>query len=190
MLMGISGVILGILVTAVLAWQLEAFTYEAQQKALKVAANELSGRLEKDLRARSREIVLLAEVLSKARITETSDIRGLLEKLREEQSSYAWIGLTDVAGTVVAATSHQLEGVDTSPRPWFDGARKGGLYLGDPHEAKLLANYMPPAPDQEPVRFVDVAIPMNDVYGKFQGVLAAHMHWTWVQKALTSMCMS
>ena len=183
-IMGISGLVLGMVVTAILEWQLEAFTFEAQQKSLKVAANELNGRLGKDLRARSREIVMIAGVLEKAHISDRADIRSLLDKLKDEQSSYAWIGLTDVTGKVLAATGGQLEGVDTSARPWFSGARQGGLYLGDPHEAKLLASYMPANADNEPVRFVDVAIALNDADGKLQGVLAAHLHWTWVQKSI------
>jgi len=91
--------------------------------------------------------------------------------------------LTDTDGKVLAATSHMLEGVDASKRPWFDGARNR-LYLGDPHEAKLLANYMQAEPGGEPIRFVDVAVPVGNGHGVFQGVLAAHLHWTWVRKTM------
>lgn len=182
LLMGLSGLLFGIVVTAILEWRLEAFTFDAQQNALQLAANEVSGRLANDLRAREREVVVLAGLIETTRLTATSDIRGLLEKLRKEQSSYAWIGLTDKAGTVRAATGGLLEGRDASARPWFSGAKRGGVYLGDPHEATLLASYMPPLPDNEPIRFVDVAVQLNGEHDEFQGVLAAHLHWTWVRK--------
>jgi PAS domain S-box-containing protein len=184
LLMGVSGVVFGFVVTVLLGWQLEIFTLKAQHKLLRTAANELNNRLDKDLRARSREITLAAGLLEKARLNDHAAIRSLLEKLKEEQSSYAWIGLTDATGKVLAATNQQLEGIDVSARPWFAGAKKGALYLEDPHEAVLLSGLLASSPDQEPKRFVDVAIALNDDKGRFDGVLAAHLHWNWVQKSI------
>lgn len=183
LMMGISGLLFGIVVTGILEWRLEAFTFSAQQNSLRIVANEIGGQLASDLRARKREIALTAELLEKARLGNPAEIRGLLEKLKGEQPSYAWIGLTDSSGKVMAATDQLLEGRDTSARPWFTGAQKG-IYLADPHTATLLASYMPPSGDNEPIRFVDVAAPLRDAHGQLQGVLAAHLHWAWVKKVI------
>ncbi|MFO1327158.1 MAG: PAS domain S-box protein [Rubrivivax sp.] len=183
LLLGATGLLLGLLVAAVVEWRLESAARAAQQHALQVAANEVGGHLAADLRARKREVVLTGGLLEKTRLSDPADIRALLEKLKDEQSSYAWIGVTDAAGKVLAATGRLLEGQDTSGRPWFAGAR-GGVYLGDPHEAKLLAGYLPPSADSEPVRFVDIAVPLRNARGEVQGVLAAHLHWSWTRKVI------
>ena len=143
LLMGMMGLLLGVIVTAVIDWRLEAYTLEAQQHALNVAANEVGGRLASDLRARKREIMLATGLLEKTRMSQADDVRALIQKLKEEQSSYAWIGWANGEGKVLAATDGLLEGADVSMRPWFSGAQKG-LFLGDPHDAKLLARFMPP----------------------------------------------
>jgi hypothetical protein len=41
LLMGLSGLLLGLVVTSLIEWRLEAYTFNAQQHALTVAANEL-----------------------------------------------------------------------------------------------------------------------------------------------------
>lgn len=180
---GISGLLFGVAVTGILEWRLETFTFNAQQHALKIAANEISGELASDLRARKREIALTAGLLEKTRPADAAEIRALLEKLKQEQPSYAWIGLTDSSGKVLAATGQQLEGRDVAARPWFHAAQKG-VYLGDPHSAAPPAGYLPVPADAEPARFVDVAVPLRAANGKLQGVLAAHLHWAWVKKAI------
>ncbi len=179
---GACGLLLGIASTAFLEWQLETTTVNSQRQALQVIANEVAGRLATDLGARKREIVLTAELLEKTRISDPSDIRAILEKLKEEQPSYAWIGLTDAAGQVKAATGQLLEGVDTSGRPWFSGAQTR-IFLGDPHEAILLAGKLPQNSANEPLRFVDIAAPLHGAGGRLEGVIAAHLYWDWVKKA-------
>ncbi len=183
LLMGVGGLLLGMGVAAVLAWHLESNTFDTQQHALVVASNELAGRLASDLRARRREVVLTGGLMDKTQLSAPADLRALLDKLKEEQPSYAWIGVTDATGKVVAATGQLLEGVDASARPWFAGALQG-VYLGDPREAKLLATHMPRAADNEPVRFVDVAVPLHDSSGAVRGVLSAHLHWSWVKDVI------
>jgi len=184
LLMGVGGLLFGLVATGILEWRLETYTFDAQARALKVAANEVGARLGSDLRARNREIVVTAGLLESLRPTSPRDLRRVLERLQQAQPGYAWLGLTDTSGTVLAATGRLLEGVDVSQRPWFAGARKGALYLGDPHEATLLARHLSPGPDGEPIRFVDVAVPLYDAGGAFLGVLGAHLHWTWVRKVI------
>lgn len=180
LLMGLAGLALGIVVTGLLQWRAEVAMRATQQQALAVAAHQVQGRLDADLLARKREITLAAHMLERGHMHDPADIRALLETLKDEQSSYAWIGLTDASGKVLAATGGLLEGIDVSQRPWFAAGRESS-YLGDPHEAKLLSAYMPPLTDNEPVRFVDVAVPLRDSQGMLRGVLAAHLHWGWAR---------
>lgn len=107
-----------------------------------------------------------------------SEKRRLLENLQASFPAYAWIGVTDNAGTVLAATGGLLEGVDVSQRPWFIDGRFGTT-VKDVHEAKLLAKLLPPEPGGAPLRLVDFAAPLRDASGKRVGVIGAHLSWRW-----------
>lgn len=101
---------------------------------------------------------------------------------------YAWIGLTDADGAVVASTGGLLEGIDVAQRPWFQGGRQAS-FVDDVHEAKLLAELLP-QPDGEPLRFVDAAAPVVDENGQLRGVLGAHLSWAWAADAQTQILAS
>jgi len=114
LMMGAAGLALGIVTTAVLEWRLESAALDAQRHALQAAANEVGGRLAGDLQARKREVMLAADLLEKAGLAGPAETRALLDALRNGQPSYAWIGLTDGRGRVLAATPRLLEGADVS----------------------------------------------------------------------------
>lgn len=180
LLMGTVGLLFGFAAAAVLEWRVESLMDATQRRSLQVTANQISSRLETDLLARQREVSLVAGLLERSDSIEPAVARDMLDRLKQDQPDYAWIGMTDASGKVLAATGRLLEGIDTSKRPWF-AAAQGGLYLGEPHEAQLLAKYLPPAADNEPVRFVDVAVPLRRADGSQRGVLAAHLHWNWAR---------
>ncbi|QRX83621.1 sensor histidine kinase [Glaciimonas sp. PAMC28666] len=110
--------------------------------------------------------------------------RQQLEALQESYPYYAWIGMTNIDGKVLVSTRKMLETTDVSQRPWFKNALNG-IYLGDVHEAKLLAKLLPHSTgvantvNNEPVRFVDIAFPYHDKNGQVSGILAAHLSWQW-----------
>ncbi len=111
--------------------------------------------------------------------------RESLEFLQKYFSEFSWIGITDTNGKVLASTGKLLEGADVAKRPWF----KGGLddtFLGDVHEALLLAKLLP-NPTNEPLRFVDVAAPLKDQQGKLIGVIGAHLSWQWADNVRKSL---
>lgn len=104
----------------------------------------------------------------------------VLEQVQSIYQHFAWLGITDARGKVVAATDGVLAGVDVSARPWWGNAQKG-KHLGDVHEALLLASKLPYRAG-EPLRFVDIAFPYFDAAGKFGGVVGAHMSWEWARE--------
>src|SRR5690606_12216270 len=106
-------------------------------------------------------------------------VRRELETLQQSYPTYAWIGLTDAQGRVVAATRGMLEGADVSARPWFRNALNG-VHMGDVHDALLLAQLLG-ASDGAPLRFVDIAFPVADANGQISGVLSAHLSWQWAK---------
>lgn len=121
---------------------------------------------------------LLAE-LPQVRYSNDADAtRGVLESLQRTFPDYAWIGIADLDGKVVASTGRMLQGVNVSKRPWFTAGLRG-VHATDYHPALLLEKILPRKPD--PWRFVDASGPIVDAGGKPVAVLGLHLSWEWAR---------
>ncbi|GAC1606524.1 MAG: hypothetical protein NVS3B2_14140 [Ramlibacter sp.] len=174
--------LLSILLTLLLSVVMER-TASAQVRSsigisLAELANQTSSRLDRAMFDRYREVELIARRIGSAK--DMGLVQVELDSMQSSYPSYAWIGLTDVAGRVLASTRGILRGEDVSQRPWFSRAQRG-QHLGDVHEALLLARLLD-NPGKEPLRFVDVAFPLQDAQGRITGVLGAHLSWQWARE--------
>ncbi|MDQ2820317.1 MAG: ATP-binding protein [Pseudomonadota bacterium] len=141
-------------------------------------ALQTSDKLDRGMFERYREVALMSgQIAYSSASTSTADHARLLERVQKSYRFYDWIGMTDMNGRVLASGSGLLTGVDVSERPWFRQGLRGG-YVGDVHEALLLAKLLP-GQQGELRRFVDVSFPYANAAGKVQGVLGAHMSWAW-----------
>lgn len=149
-------------------------------------SENLSHTLDRIMFERYREVQILAG-LKPFRSPETSiaEQQSLLSRLQVTYPDYSWIGFADINGTVRSSTGGLLQGQSVVERAWFLGAQTGP-YVGDVHEAVLLAKLLP-NPSGEPLRFVDIAAPVFDEQGRFQGVLGAHLNWEWVVDVETAL---
>jgi len=146
----------------------------------------LSQQLDRSMFERYREIQIVTTLDSiRNPNASISQKRRILEKLQSTYPDYAWIGLANPTGRVMASTGSLLENKDVSRRLWFQNALTHP-YVGDVHEAVLLAKHLPNL-TEEPLRFVDVAAPVTDENGNVQGVLGAHMSWAWAKKVQESL---
>jgi PAS domain S-box-containing protein len=145
-------------------------------------AYQMSDKLDRGMFERYRDIQIAASLQTlRAPASQPSEQRAFLERLKKTYPAYAWIGLASPQGQVLVATGGLLEGQDVSHRPWFAGGKLGS-YAGDVHQAVLLEKLLPPSPGGEPLRFVDVAAPVLDEQGHLQGVLGAHLSWSWASE--------
>ncbi len=110
--------------------------------------------------------------------------RAVLEQLQVNFDAYAWIGICDPQGKGRVGTSHYLEGVDLSKRPWCTHGQEKP-YVGDVHDALKLAKLLP-NPSGGKIYLVDVAAPIHDAQGVLQGVLCGHIFWSWAENMLNS----
>ncbi|MCR5868151.1 PAS domain-containing protein [Aquincola sp. J276] len=129
--------------------------------------------------AQHYEQVKVLSALDVFRTGSSADIRRTLNHLKLSFPQYAWVGLTDSRGRVIASSEGLLEGADVAKRPWFGGAQQG-MYVGDVHPAVLLEKLLPV--QNEPWRFVDVAAPVYGAEGELRGVLGAHLSWGWARE--------
>lgn len=105
--------------------------------------------------------------------------RVALESLQQTFPDYAWIGIANADGRVIASTMGLLEGNDVSARPWFI-AGQAGVRASDYHPALLLDKLLPHSPD--PWRFVDVSTPVFSQEGELFAVLGLHLSWDWARR--------
>jgi PAS domain S-box-containing protein len=138
-------------------------------------ALQTSDKLDRGMFERYREVRMLAERFR----PDQPGARNYLTTLQESYPYYAWIGAASLDGKVQVSARGVLEKVDVGQRPWFKNALDGN-FLGDVHEAVLLAKHMP-YKTKEPPRFVDVAFPYRNEDGTVAGVLGVHLSWEWAR---------
>ncbi len=155
-------------------------------RSLAELAYQMTDKLDRGMFERYRDIKIISTLdIFRSPSSSVFQQRTLLEKLQSTYTNYAWIGLTNNRGIVIASTGKLLEGKDISQRTWFIEGQKSA-YVGDVHDAVKLAKLLPNSTD-EPLRFVDLAIPVKDLQGNVRGVLGTHLSWSWsreVQKSL------
>lgn len=154
--------------------------------ALTGLAMSVATLLAENLRERQREIDLLARTpiyLDDDGRVDSRKLTAMLDRLKQSYAYYSWIGFADMRGIVRAASGDLLVGQDVSQRPWFQQGRQGS-FVGDLHEAVLLAKLLPAEPGGGPLRFIDFAAPVQDADGRQIGVMASHAHWSWADAIL------
>ena len=142
-------------------------------------ASTTSGRLDRFMATRRQEMKLFAELEPMQRLWQGNpdELRSALEAL-QHSFEFTWIGFAGLDGKVVASTGGLLQGKSVLERPWFkQGLEK--VVVGDVHEAILLASLLTQRANNEPYRFVDIAVPVRDASGKVLGVLGGHLSWDW-----------
>jgi len=150
------------------------------ENSLTGTASTASGRLDRFMATRQQEMMLFAELQPMKAVWQgdPAALRNSLEDFQRSFAEFAWIGFADVNGNVVASTGGLLQGKSVAARPWF----KQGLdkvAVGDVHEAVLLSSLLTQRANNEPYRFVDIAVPVRDASGKVLGVLGGHLDWNW-----------
>jgi diguanylate cyclase (GGDEF)-like protein len=150
------------------------------ESSLAGTASMASGRLDRFMATRQQEMKLFAELQPMQTLWQGNPaaLRSSLEDLQRSFSEFAWIGFADVNGNVVAGTGGLLQGKSVAARPWFkQGLEK--VAVGDVHEAVLLSSLLTQRANNEPYRFVDIAVPVRDTNGDLLGVLGGHLDWNW-----------
>lgn len=183
MVMGVFVISSGLVVTMLVEWRLANGLQKAARDHLQHIAGDVARAIGNDLMERRLEVDRLAVVVRSADVVHSRSAQQVFDALKAQQPAYAWIGLADDKGQVIAASDGLLAGVDVSARPWFSGGRQQSFF-GEPHEAKLLAKQLKSERGDEPPRFFDIAAPVRAHDGAWDGVLSAHLYTDWIQKVV------
>lgn len=141
-------------------------------------------RLDRDMASRAAVLKVLGNLQALREPDDIAEVRRLLDSLQKEIPSIAWIGFTDPHGLVLASSNGILENVSIAQRPVYLEGRNG-LFIGDVHEAVLLAKLLP-NPSGEAMKFVDISLPIFASDGSLAGVLASHLSWAWADEVRES----
>lgn len=152
--------------------------------SLAEVAYQMSENLDHFMWSRSGEVEVLSKLNAFQEPVDKQEINGLLQQLKKSLPVFTWVGYSDALGNILAATDNILVGQNASERPVFQQGLKG-LYIGDVHDAVLLAKLIP-NPSGEPLQFVDVSVPVYGEEGQTNGVLSAHLSWEWSHEVETS----
>ncbi|MBB3194889.1 sensor domain-containing diguanylate cyclase [Roseateles terrae] len=147
-------------------------------QSLRQVGMDFRDALDRGMAQQFKEVRVLAR-LDTFRGGNSAEMRRALDQMQIGFDHFAWLGVTDTQGTVLAAAGGLLDGVNVSQRPWFQGAQRQP-YVGDVHAAVLLERLLPRQSD--PWRFVDFAMPLVDNSGQLRGVFGAHLSWSWARQ--------
>lgn len=154
-------------------------------RSLSEVAHQMVDKLDTDMWARANQVSVISQIPA---VRDPVVAQKVVDELKARDPTVAWVGVTNLAGTIVAASGGILIGVDASARPvHLEGLK--GLFIGDVHDAVLLASKLP-NPSGEPMKFVDVSAPLKDEQGKVVGALAAHFSWAWAREIQRSLLRS
>ncbi|NIX76443.1 sensor domain-containing diguanylate cyclase [Microvirga terricola] len=183
-------ILVGLLCIALVSAAAIGASYVVQQRTREIVMHDaaetaasMAALLDRNMYERFREVQNLAEMtpLREVWTGDSATTRRLLEQFQNSLPDYAWLGFATPDGTVRAATRGMLEGQSVQERPWFREGLKAPM-VGDVHEAKLLASLVPSSANGEPLRLIDIAMPVHDSKGELIGVLGAHLSWNWARE--------
>jgi len=107
-------------------------------------------------------------------------LRNYFNQQQKLFPEYAWIGFVRPDGTVFAGSGGLLERKNILDRPWVTAGMKAP-FAGDVHEAMLFSALLPRPQDGEPLRLVDLSLPVYGPDNRLLGVLGAHLSWEWAK---------
>lgn len=161
------------------AWEAEHAARESTERLMAQFATQVDDSLATNLRNRLSIVQATAAQAAATRHAGTDALQSHLRAVQAQFPEFAWLGVADARGRLVAATGGIRQGDSVAQRAWF-AAAQGGPRIGDVHEA-VPADGLPGTAGR-PARFVDVAAPIRLDDGRFAGVVAGELAWDWIER--------
>jgi PAS domain S-box-containing protein len=150
-------------------------------------SSNVVGQLDRTLFERWREIQIVATQDIKLSSNDSiAATRTLLNQMKVTYRFYSWIGWVEPSGKVLVSTDGILEGQDVSSAVWFQQAlHSSAPYISSIHSNEGLTSLLPAA-DNNPDRFIDIAMPVRAEDGTILGVLGTSLDWRLIREQSTS----
>lgn len=149
-------------------------------RQLERTADGIAAELNLNLELRLQRVGTLAAILA----TELGDdnpatLRKIFDGVQRVVPEFAWIGVANPQGQVLAATHGAIEGANVAGRAWFALGLKGSR-TGDARLAPMEAKSLPAAADRAPGSFIDLSAAVIDAKGATIGVIGAQLSRRWL----------
>lgn len=108
----------------------------------------------------------------------TAALRRHLEAVQAQFPEFAWLGVVDPAGRVVAGTAGVGVGASVADEAWFQAGAAGPLVSDAPEQRVPGAGR---ATAGEPENILHAAAPMRYGARLFTGLIAAQLRWSWIE---------
>lgn len=163
------------------ASEAESGARRATERLMSQFATQIQLGINMQLQTRLSIIQATASQIAASRERGEDALGRHLDAVQAQFPEFAWLGVADLQGRVIAATGDLLQGTSVAQRPWFRAAASGP-YLGNVHVADPVEQQLaPPAPGQ-PLQLVDTAAPIRHPGGVVFSVVGAHLSWQWVER--------
>lgn len=166
---------------AAAAWPLSRDLRQTAELRVRQDAELLAQRVQIALARRFTEMRQLGKTLERMPLADLPAVREELSWLKAHGTpAYAWVGLTDLDGRVIAASDGWLDGQSLKGRPVYEHGREA-LWFGEFHPAKLLRRFLAGSEDAE-VWVADIGLPVLGPDGRPRAVLVTHLSATWLER--------
>jgi hypothetical protein len=157
-------------------------TDRAIERAVQIRTQSTRAEFARTLHEDWRGLSFLAERISMGR---PDEMRLRLEGLVGTGHRVSWAGYAGLDGRIIAASGGLLEGADVSARPWFQAGLRSG-FAGDVHDA-LMLNALLGGDEEDPIRFIDLAVPVTGSNDQTIGVVGLHISFGWAETFLAEL---
>jgi len=154
---------------------------EAEQRAIGDAkrllaqfATQIRQTLDTTLATRRAIVLATATQIGASGEESGAALRRHLRAVQVQFPEFAWLGVADSGGRVLADTGALNDGESVAARHWFRAGLRQPI-LDDVHAALAPA----PVPGG-PARFVEIAAPVTAPAGPVLGVVGARLSWAWL----------
>ncbi len=152
-------------ITAIALHVLEVRLVETTGESLRLAAAEISDKLDRLVFERSADIELMARVASD-RVQRSEDVERYLRWLKTKYPVYLWLGIADEHGRLIASTEPSMVGREHARSDWFRATREQrGLVVGDAE----------PSESGDGTEAIAFSAPILAPTGAFRGVVTARV---------------
>ncbi|OGA33064.1 MAG: hypothetical protein A3G80_06565 [Betaproteobacteria bacterium RIFCSPLOWO2_12_FULL_62_13b] len=143
-------------------------------------AYRIVAALNLNLSLRLQSVRALAAVLAtELRDNNQATVRKTLENLQQASPEFAWIGVANTQGRVLAATHGVVERTSVAGQPWF-ALGMNGSGIGDVRLVPMPAKTPPGATDGAPGSYADLIASVIDTKGHTVGVIGTQLSKSWL----------
>ncbi|MCB1921646.1 MAG: hypothetical protein KDJ28_16970 [Candidatus Competibacteraceae bacterium] len=151
------------------------------ERLLTQFAVQIHHALDMNLEMRRSILQVTAVQIAASQDRGTDALRHHLEAVQAHFPEFAWLGVADEYGRVVAATGGVLHGKNVSAQFWFQEGKQHS-FIGDARRVSLLdGKALPDKLANGSPGFI-VAVPIKQPSGHLAGVLSARLSWSWIER--------